>query len=530
MINIRYPKVALQEFRQSPEAMVIVRFFDEFMEGIKDNLETLESSAGLKEADRTLRDPKLFPHETELSPSRKKLLGNIIGTLKGFPSGAPFYNVSQNTPDCLIPYFVTCVYNTIQTLSVGAVLKRITVSNGAYSLFNIVYEDTQTLNSMVMMGAESLTIKHDGKEYILGKDGIPVMDYYRGQISLDKRKPPEGWKTAADFKSKMNHHLKTNVAENIGISYFMRAFRVPSNQWKKAVVPLPLGTTAFPDFILDTVSFDDEVNDFMFKVIGTPRTRFVLVDVKAAINTGKSTNFGSVRLRYTFADSINNFLSRIGVLEKGQNLFDPAVSKKDFRPVPLSYEQFLDTIKFFINDLYGQPEEYAAGKAGKSSYSDVQKYLAGSSMTILYEEVGANTGTHPFIYATDIVPGLSYFLKKSTDNIYDIIKDGVVIAKLNFYNGQQAEKLSPEIRARIAKKPRKAGEVETNPEEIGGEDDIFFLDEPEDEDSPEFKTKADAIRKTMPVEDWMYMFKWNKAGLRQLKLPDFQPTYPRAVQ
>jgi hypothetical protein len=514
----------LEFLQTSQDVQVITKYLDVYMETIQIQIQSMMQEVGLDEAKRVKRADHMFVKDIELSVNRKKLLGNVIGTLKGFKKGHTFYNSAQTIPKSLQSYFVSCVYEVVQSLTLGVVLKTIELSNGQESLFSIIYDETQALNYGVVTGTRSITIRHDDKEFKLGSGGISVIDYYNGI----EKKPQKQWQNPNKYGTSMNLRLKTDVAEEIGMSFFMRAFKVPSNQWNKAVIPLPLGKTAFPDFILDTVELDEQVNEGIFTILGTPRTRYILVDVKASI-TKTGTSFGSIRFRYPRVSRVNNFMYRSGIMEPGQKLFDKDIPPEQFKPVHFTSQQFLELVKFYINDLYTETAEYAKGTKGVSSFGDVQSYLTGNSITVIYEEVGTNTGTQPKFYAADILPDTTYSVQKTSNTTYPIIRDGMQVATFKFYNGSLAQSLPDEVKQRIVKsKKTNPGTPEASgfgreDVEVEGED---FEDE--DTDSEEYKTNAAAIQAHIPEDNWLYMFKWNRAGLRDLEIPAFEPTYRRA--
>lgn len=518
MIKIKPVKNYLEEFVQSTEVTTITRYLEGYLEGIEENISELENSASFLEA-RIQRSSSLFNKDIELSPERKKLIANILGTIKKFPITHSFYKTSKRIPPCLVPYFQQCVFNCFKNLTVGQVLKRIEISNGAYGLFNIIYEDTLAYNWGIVNNAISIKIMYEEKEYILGKEGIPVTEYYKENTE----KVQSQWTDINKFSSQLNHWLKTNIAEEIGISYFMRAFRIPADQIKKAVIPLPLGTTFFPDFILDTIKFTEPVNEFLFSTVGFSRTQYILVDVKASINTTSPSSFDGIRLRYTSAKNINDRakLLKIGNNQEIINLLPP----DEYTPTVLTSTQFIEFIKFFINDLYDQDKEYSKGKSGSKSFDDVQKFLKSDSINIIYEEVGANVGTQPSFYAVDVIKDSTYTLIKQNNNVYKFIREGVTIASLVFYKGELAKKLPFSIQKQI--NPEKIKSIKP-PEEIIDDNNEEGLQEETNtnvDNNYLYQNSSDAIRDIFPVEDWIFMFKWNSGGLRKIEIPAFVPTY-----
>ena len=500
----QYLDIYLKEIGEKIDGM-----FSEAEEGEQMSLAASTPGKGNLQEKDPERAKHLFKPEIELAPDRKKLVGNIIGTLRKFDRTHHFYDCSSQVPKSLRPYFLELIYQVIQSLSVGEVLKVIEVTRGRESLFTIIYDRVQEKNHKVVTNEDSVTFQsaeqlalfnaNEGGTVTVGQEGISLVDYYK----TTERKPVKGFENPAKYKSMLHNRLKTNVGEALGLSYFIRDFKIPGSIYKKAIMTMPHDKSSFPDFMVDFSKLDTQSQQTFVEILGFHPPRYIFFDTKATMMASARPGMGNERLQYPRVGKIHDFLRREDILEDGEAIFDN-LPVEQHPPTELNYEEFTKLVKFFISSNY-------------ESTSD-EGYLTGKDLCIVYQEVGKNVGTRAKYYLVDIMDGQSFQINKVSNSTYNVTKNGdQKIAILSFYTPQELKnKLPPEVLAKLsrAKEPEIGSDVAVEePKEI-------MADAEESSITKEIMTR-------IPIEEWSYMLKWQTGGLKPIQLSPYVPTYSK---
>ena len=484
--NSEEEMVSLEEGTESPEGEV-THYLHEYLkeiegkiEGIFDEMEVQEpellaasdKSKGNLQEKEPERAKWLFNPEVDLSPDRKRLIFNIVGTLKKFERKHRFYGSSAAMPEVLRPYFLEIIYEAIQALTGSNVLKVIELSSGRESLFTVIYENVQSKNREILTNNDSVTFEVNGKNITLGAKGMPVIEYYKAYAE----KPLKAFEDPAKYTSMLRNRLKTKVGEAIGISYFMRDFQIPGNQYQRALKTMPHDTSNFPDFLVSFHSLDTQSQEHFKSLLGFTPPDYIFFDTKATVVTGARPGMGNERLQYPRAGKIHEFLRNQGILGPDEVLFDTRLPE-EHPPTNLTYEDFIHLVKYFISSSYDPASE--------------EGYLTGKDLCIIYQEVGKNVSTRAKYYLVDIMDGRQFQIKKISNSTYHVLKNGTQkIAVLNFYAPEELKnKLPPHMR-----------------------------------NAQKFNISKE-IMAQVPIEEWSYMLKWAPEGLEPIQLQPYEPTY-----
>jgi len=470
--------------------------------------------------------PNNFSREIDLSDNRVLMLSNILTTIQSFPNNKYFYESSKNTPECMSAYYRTLVHSVIQSLDLKDVLSKIEETNARVGFWNIIYQNSIDKHMEIDNLQNSLVVDFQGTSYIIGITGISLQDYfliYRPEkvpkADQDRFMSKESrWRT-------LYYYLKTQIAEGVAESFLMRIFRIPSLIWKKAMTPIPLGKTAFPDILIDTSFLTSENKQYIFRdfLKLSYQTQYICMDAKATVDVTHSSNIGSIRLRYTYAEAINSYLkNKIRVVD--YDVISNDVSKEDFKPVSLSQTHFNEFVKFFVNAGYGAILEEVAGTKNVGTFEKTNLVLSDPNVTILYMEVGANSGSAPTIYNINIDKKAPFTILKENDGFYPIVnKMGVRVAKLCFYMGQTLNKAIKKYKKEHA------------------DEDPVFLKKIKDESAKDisketqemteylntvtevYSSRSSLVKKVLPVGEWLFMWKWDREALDKLTIPEYVP-------
>jgi hypothetical protein len=469
--------------QQSPESK-ITHYLHEYLEDIQEKIDGMFSEAEeepqlLAASDKSRgnlqeKEPErakwLFNPEVDLSQDRKKLVYNIVGTLKKFEKTHHFYDSATAVPLALKPYFLEIIYQTIQRLTGTEVLKMIELSRGRESLFTIIYENVQEKNREILEGTDSITFEINGKNITVGANGIPLVEYYKAYVE----KPLKTFENPAKYSSMLHNRLKTKVGEAIGISYFIRDFQIPGSQYQRALKTMPHDKSNFPDFLVDTNALSTQTKQHFIDLLGFTPPPYIFFDTKATTVTGARPGMGNERLQYPRVEKIHEFMRNQNIIGPEDVIFDQ-LPPENHPVVNLTYDDFTHFVKYFISSYYDPKSE--------------EGYLTGKDLCIVYQEVGKNTSTRAKYYLVDILDGKLFQIKKVSNSTYHIIKNGKQkVAVLNFYTPEELKNMLP----------------------------------PHMRNAQEFNISHE-IMTQIPIDKWSYMLKWMPEGLKPIQLKPYEP-------
>jgi hypothetical protein len=461
--------------RTTPDYNIIV-YLDDYLYLIGTRLNNISNIT------ESMRSKALFKPEIDLSPNRKKIIRNIIETLQTFPREHYFYQPTKTVPDPLKPYFIELMYVTIQDLTPNKVLNKIEETRGRESLFMQYYNNTINLNSNIINNKLSINFIYNGTPITLGLNGITLNDFYtKGNDNNLKTI----WLQPKKIKNYLNYNLKSIGGEQIGSSYFMRDFRIPSNQYSKAMIKQPYGKTNYPDYVLDTTKINSETKQFIFDTIKRPYSNFIFIDVKATTRSNARKGSGNERLRYPKAKYITNKFLELGIINNKNNLFN-LLDPLDYTPIKFNYEQFILILKFWINN------------------NDIFNLLSESTVNLIYQEIGSNVSTRAKYYTIDYNPEDNFTLIKRSNSLYYIYRNKDLIVSLSFYLNLQLHPITPDMMNIASKDPKNK-----NP------DGTF--------------NQSKILQSQLPLDDWSFMWRWNSNGLRLIELPEYKATLSKIL-
>ncbi len=451
--------------RTTPNTDVNI-YLEEYMLDIEVKLKNMENLS------EKIGDRKAYNPELEVSPNRIKLTRNIIETLQTFPREHYFYKPAKKIPKEICPYLIEVLFTTINTLTVSSVIKTIKSTRGRDSIFIQYYKYVKSFHTQIILNLKNITFTYGGVSYTIGMSGMTFQDYIEDTRTKD----------TVNVDTVLNLMTKTNIGEGTGSSYFMRNFRIPSNQFKNAILETPNGKTSFPDFILDTNKISRDVKDYIFSTLNLPESRYLFIDTKAPIPENSSKGTGNERGRYPRAKSIIDTFIEIDAIKNREDLFNNLLPS-EYAPIILSPYQFKEVLRYWFDE--------------KDRFINEQ-----DPINILFQNIGVNTSTQPEYYVVDFDLNKDLIISKKSDSLYLIIQDNKKLARFTFYPNTIYNKLK-------------------NKEAMLSDLDL-------QDDKGNF-SKNKAIRKYTPIEDWFFMLQWDTQSLRVVNIPEYVPTFQRKL-
>jgi len=488
------------------EAYIITDYLMDYLKDKKRFIEDLERTLSIQEAFK-------FDPAVALSQNRILLMGNILQTLQvRDPNDLTdtFYQAPQNTIPCLVPYFNMVLFETLKTTTLQEVKEAIISSQGKSSLFLVIHDKSLVINDRVLKGTQSLTLKFNGQDIVVGKGGMSIVDYFKNYKKGNNKEIRSIENDPESFGRKLYNRNKTTTAEHIGISYAMRDLRISGAEYHEgAIVPHPLGVKNFPDFVIDLRKVLPKTKKFIDGIIGKSDQTTLIVDTKATLDLNSNINSGNARLQYPTIGQVTNFLVNQGIIGVPEEMFND-LPPESYVPKKLSREDFSKIVHIYAS--LGEKD------TSHSSYEGINQYLSDTEMVIIYQEVGSRTNSQPTYYLVNYFQYDYFVMYKVSKSRYVIHPNNdmnLSIANIGFYNSSHHLKiLSPEARMEYDRFKKKKDAV--NPIE----------DENEEVDS----SLSQIVMADLPLESLHFMFRWGKDTLQPLVIPKYVPQLPKEKQ